>query len=112
MVEYAQAEDKYKDALIDMWAACAEKAIFLRKKYLLNESDNELLSEFVSLLVEMFVQLEPKVEGTEGIDLEKYESVVSDPELLMQDPAKIWELYRELRGALEVLRITVFEKVS
>ncbi len=106
--------DKYKNLLLDQWEAIASYRVEVRRSFIQRNMDAENITYYVSLLQGLWLDLYPKAQGNDKLKprFEKFKSAFEDPFELLADPEKIFELELLLREALELLGITVIERVS
>lgn len=106
--------DKYKNLLLDQWEAIASYRVEVRRSYLQRNLDAENITYYVSLLQGLWLDLSPKAQGQPELKVrfDEFKAAFEDPFKLLANPAQIFKLEILLRDALEILGITVIERVK
>jgi len=108
---------KYAQLLQDLWETATTLSVELRRQYFdgaLNPND---MKAFLAILTELYAQLRPKIRGTPVEESWKkwdQRKILLAPEKVFVDGDRVdaeglWQLYMDIREALEVLGITRIE---
>lgn len=117
--------DAFKNAILGLWLDISRESINFRDTFLMNSIDPEQRRQLINKLIELWIQLYPKVVGwkdaTENPQLQRlaekminYERYFRNPALLL-DPnsgLELLEFQLDLRFCLETLGITTFEEIK
>jgi hypothetical protein len=106
----------YTFTLLNKWEEIMKLSENFRKEYLARRFTSATHNEYVAKLTRLWLELEPKITdsnlyGDLPQRFAKFERFYYDPLLFSgkADAAKIFELERVIREALEKLKITSFE---
>ena len=117
--------DIYKNAVLKLWIDISSNSIEFRNSFLTNSMDPDQRRDFINNLIEIWIQLYPKVIGwrssADNRNLKEiaekmgnYEKYFKNPALLL-DPESGMDLLQfqlDIRICLEALGITSFEEVK
>ena len=116
--------DAFKNAILKLWIDISSNSIEYRDTFLTNSMDPEQRRVLINNLIELWLQLIPKVVGWKDLEskrmqdlakkMEQYEKYYYNPALLL-DPESGLDLLnfqKDLRFCIESLGITSFEKVD
>jgi len=116
--------DAFKNAILKLWIDISTNSIEYRETFLTNSMDPEQRRVLINNLIELWLQLYPKVVGWKSLDqktlkdlavkMELYERYYFNPALLL-DPESgldLLKFQKDLRFCIEALGITSFEKVE
>ena len=108
--------DKYKTYLLDLWQQAGYYNTILRNNFLMGNPDGEVLINFVTTLLNLYAELDPKVKGLDVVNWDKFRVYTMDPTALLNKElngfGEIWKLASAIREALEKLKITQVETVK
>lgn len=120
-----QLSDVYKNAILKLWIDISSNSIEFRNSFLTNSLDPEQRRSFINNLIEIWVQLYPKVIGWKNIEdnkqlqeiagkIEYYHKYFKNPALLLDPHAglELLQFQLDIRICLEALGITSFEKIE
>ena len=105
-----EEEIGYKDYLLKKYIEMCELATRLRKSYIEGRSDRETHFQLVSLIIELWLQILPKVQGRKDLEdrLRRYTVFYINPILFFQEGYEklLWMMIFVLRYAFESLGLT------
>lgn len=113
--------DAYRNALLKLWIEISGASIDFRESFLTSSLDPQTTRDLVNQLVELWLQIYPKVIGWQELEdkhlkelaskIKKHETYYLNPALLLEDGFLILEFQKDLRMCLEALGITSIEQV-
>jgi len=116
--------EAYRDAILRLWVDISSNSINFRESFLTNSMDPEQRRNLINNLVELWLQLIPKVVGWKELEdknlknlaekMEQYERYYLNPVLLLSPDAGVdlLNFQKDLRFCIESLGITKFERVE
>jgi len=116
--------DAFKNAILKLWIDICSNSIEYRETFLTNSIDPEQRRTLINNLIELWLQLIPKVVGWKDLEnkrlqnlaekMEEYEKYFTNPALLLDPDAgiELLEFQKDLRFCIESLGVTSFEKVE
>lgn len=116
--------DAYKNTLLKLWIDISSNSIDYRDNFLINSLDPEHRRNFINNLIELWLQIAPKISGWETLEdknkksmskkIMQYEIYYYNPAMLLDPDASlvILDFYKDLRFCIEILGITSFERVD
>jgi len=105
-----EEEIGYREYLLKKYVEMCELATQLRKSYIEGKSDRETHYRLVSLAIDLWLQILPKVQGKANLEerLKRYVVFYVNPILFFQEGYEklLWMMIFDLRYAFESLGLT------
>ena len=107
--EQAKDTESYKQWLIDAFKEMSEYSVDLRHSYIRNEENREAHFKMMSILIELWIQLFPKMQGTKHEkNFKQWLPFIVEPRLFLVPKYEqlIWLMESHIRMGFEHLGLT------
>jgi len=101
----------HAEMVMEWWKVSGELSMQLTENYLKGELDGDVIVSFISILRRIFIEIYPKVRE-QMPEVEKFKKYILNPEQIINEPNKIFELEMLIREALERIGYTQMERLE